>query len=148
MQRALAYGFDLKIIFLLCAVMVFKSIVEASGAAESLFTEMQGVGMSPLIILIVLPMLIGFSTGLSSAMVGISIPLVTPFILAGGELNGPVFLLAYGAGGMGYLLSPLHLCLILSAEYFKARLISAYRYLLPLAAAVLAGLVAIYLLFA
>jgi integral membrane protein (TIGR00529 family) len=147
-ERALAYGFDLKIIFLLCAVMVFKSIVEASGAAESLFTEMQGVGMSPLIILIVLPMLIGFSTGLSSAMVGISIPLVTPFILAGGELNGPVFLLAYGAGGMGYLLSPLHLCLILSAEYFKARLISAYRYLLPLAAAVLAGLVAIYLLFA
>jgi len=147
-ERGLAYGFDLKIIFLLCAVMVFKSIVEASGAAESLFTEMQGVGMSPLIILVVLPMLIGFSTGLSSAMVGISIPLVTPFILAGGELNGPAFLVAYGAGGMGYLLSPLHLCLILSAEYFKARLISAYRYLLPLAAAVLAGLMVIYLLFA
>ncbi len=147
-ERGLAYGFDLKIIFLLCAVMVFKSVVEASGAAEDLFTEMQGVGMSPLIILIVLPMLIGFSTGLSSAMVGISIPLVTPFILAGGEVNGLALMVAYGAGGMGYLLSPLHLCLILSAEYFKARLASVYRYLLPPAAAVLAGLVIIYLLFA
>ena len=93
-------------------------------------------------------MLIGFSSGLSSAMVGISIPLVTPFILAGGEVNGLAFLIAYGAGGRGYLLSPLHLCLILSAEYFKARLISVYRYLLPPAAAVLAGLVVIYLLFA
>ena len=145
-ERGLAYGFDLKIIFLLCSVMVFKSVVEASGAAEALFAEMQGVGMSPLIILIALPMLIGFSTGLSSAMVGISIPLVTPFILAGGEVNGLALMVAYGAGGMGYLLSPLHLCLLLSAQYFKARLISSYRYLLPLATAVLAGLVVIYLL--
>lgn len=145
-ERGLAYGFNLKIIFLLCAVMVFKSVVEASGAAESLLTEMQAGGMSPLIILVVLPMLIGLSTGLSSAMVGISIPLVTPFILAGGELNGLALMVAYGAGGMGYLLSPLHLCLVLSTEYFKARLISVYLYLLPLAAAVLAGLVVIYLL--
>ena len=146
--NGLAYGFNLKIIFLLCAVMIFKSVVEASGAAQALFDEMYAFGMPPIVVLIALPMLIGFSTGLSSAMVGISIPLVMPFIAPGGELNGMAFLLAYGAGGLGYLLSPLHLCLILSTEYFNARLLAVYRYLLPPAAVVLTGITVLYFLFA
>ncbi len=146
--NGLAYGFNLKIIFLLCAVMIFKSVVEASGAAQALFDEMYAFGMPPIVVLIALPMLIGFSTGLSSAMVGISIPLVMPFIAPGGELNGMAFLLAYGAGGLGYLLSPLHLCLILSTEYFNARLLAVYRYLLPPAAVVLTGIIVLYFLFA
>ncbi|MCK5213034.1 MAG: DUF401 family protein, partial [Dehalococcoidia bacterium] len=132
----------------LCAVMIFKSVVEASGAAQALFDEMYAFGMPPIVVLIALPMLIGFSTGLSSAMVGISIPLVMPFIAPGGELNGMAFLLAYGAGGLGYLLSPLHLCLILSTEYFNARLLAVYRYLLPPAAVVLTGIIVLYFLFA
>ncbi|MBN1856031.1 MAG: DUF401 family protein [Dehalococcoidia bacterium] len=147
-KSGFAYGFNLKIIFLLCAVMVFKSVVEASGAAQALFDEMQAFGMPEVVVLIALPMLIGFSTGLSSAMVGISIPLVMPFIIAGDTFNGWAFLVAYGAGGLGYLLSPLHLCLILSAEYFHARLLDVYRYLLPPAAVVLTGITALYFLFA
>lgn len=137
----LRYGFDPKILFLLCAVMLYKNVVESSGAARSLFTEMQAVGMPAYVILTTLPMLIGFSTGLSSAMVGISIPLLLPFLVTEQGVNGPAFLLAYGAGGLGYLLSPLHLCLVLSAEYFKARLSSVYRYLLPPALAVLLCLI-------
>jgi len=147
-KRGFAYGFNLKIIFLLCAVMVFKSVVEASGAAQALFDDMQTFGMPQVVVLIALPMLIGFSTGLSSAMVGISIPLLIPFIGTGSELNGMAFLVAYGAGGMGYLLSPLHLCLILSAEYFNARLLDVYHYLIPPALFVMVGITALYFLFA
>ena len=131
------YGFSPKILFLLYAVMLYKNVVESSGAAQSLFTEMQAVSMPPYIILTALPILIGFSTGLSSAMVGISIPLLMPFLMSGQGINGAAFLLAYGAGGLGYLLSPLHLCLVLSAEYFQARLSAVYRYLLPPAIAIL-----------
>jgi hypothetical protein len=121
--------------------MLYKHVVENSGAAQSLFTEMQAVGMPAYVILTTLPMLIGFSTGLSSAMVGISIPLLLPFLVTEQGVNGPAFLLAYGAGGLGYLLSPLHLCLVLSAEYFRARLSSVYRYLLPPALAILLCLI-------
>ena len=140
-KTGLRYGFDPKILFLLYSVMLYKNVVESSGSAMSLFTQMQSMGMPTFVILTALPMLIGISTGLSSAMVGISIPLLMPFIMTADGINGAAFLLAYGAGGLGYLLSPLHLCLVLSAAYFKARLDLVYRYLLPPAAAVLICLI-------
>jgi len=145
-KAGLKYGFGPKILFLLYAVMLFKSVVDASGAAEALFTEMQKAGLPHALILIVLPALIGFSTGLSSAMVGISIPLLVPFLMSGGAVDGASLMLAYGAGGLGYMLSPLHLCLVLSAEYFEARLASVYRLLLPPAIAVLVTLTVLYFL--
>jgi len=135
------YGFSPKILFLLYAVMLYKGVVESSGAAQALFEQMQATGVPHPVILTALPILIGFSTGLSSAMVGISIPLLTPFLVTAEGVNGAAFLLAYGAGGLGYLLSPLHLCLVLSAEYFQARLAAVYRYLLPPAIAILLCLV-------
>ena len=138
------YGLEPKILFLLYAVMLFKKVVDTSGAAQALFDEMQVMGMPHVIILVLLPLLIGFSTGLSSAMVGISIPLLSPFIVPGGSVDGAALLLAYGAGGIGYLLSPLHLCLVLSADYYGAALSSVYRYLVPPALAVLAGLALLY----
>jgi len=143
-ESGFKYGLEPKILFLLYAVMLFKNVVDTSGAAHSLFDEMQIMGMPHAIILVVLPLLIGFSTGLSSAMVGISIPLLSPFILPGGNVDGAALLLAYGAGGIGYLLSPLHLCLVLSADYYGAALSSVYRYLVPPALAVLAGLALLY----
>ena len=78
-------------------------------------------------------------------MAGIAIPLVTPFIVAGGEVSGMALLLVYGCGGIGHLLSPLHPCLVLSTEYLKARLIAVYSYLLPPAVVMLAGITLIYL---
>ena len=139
-ESGIRYGLEPRILFLLYAVMLFKTVLDTSGAAHSLFDQMQLMGIPHAVMLILLPLLIGFSTGLSSAMVGISIPLLSPFIMTEGSVDGAALLLAYGAGGMGYLLSPLHLCLVLSAEYYHARLASVYRYLLPPALAVLAGL--------
>ena len=81
-----------------------------------------------------------------SAMAGVAIPLLTPFIIAGGDVSGTAILVVYGCGGLGHLLSPLHPCLILSAEYLNARLIDVYRYLLPSAAVVLVGITFVYLL--
>lgn len=143
-ESGLRYGFNPRILFLLYAVMLYKNVVESSGAAHALFTDMQALGMPPFIILAALPLLIGFATGLSSAMVGVSIPLLMPFIVTEHGISGGAFLLAYAAGGLGYLISPLHLCLVLSAEYFKARLVSVYRYLLPPAAATLLGIVLLH----
>ncbi len=143
-ESGLRYGFNPRILFLLYAVMLYKNVVESSGAAHVLFTDMQALGMPSYIILLVLPLLVGFATGLSSAMVGISIPLLMPYIVMEHGISGGSFLLAYAAGGLGYLISPLHLCLVLSAEYFKARLASVYRYILPPAVATLLGILLLH----
>jgi integral membrane protein (TIGR00529 family) len=145
-KEGLKRGLSPKILFLLYSVMLYKNVVDVSGAADALFTGMQTAGLSHAVILVALPLLIGFSSGLSSAMVGISIPLLAPFLTSGNTVDGAALLLAYGAGGVGHMLSPLHLCLVLSAEYFHARLASVYRLLLPPAIAILISLVALYVL--
>ena len=142
-KQALRYGFGPKVLFLLYSVMLYKGIVEQSGAAYALFTDMQTVGMPPAVILLALPALVGFATGLSMAFVGISFPLLLPFMSVAGDISGYALFLAYVGGGVGYMLSPLHLCLTLSSEFFGARLGDVYRLMaLPLVGVLAAALLA------
>jgi len=144
--EALRYGFGLKVLFLLFSVMLYKTVVEDSGAAYALFEDMRSMGMPSWLILVALPMLIGFATGLSMAFVGISFALLLPFMMQGGALNTTALFLAYLAGGVGYMVSPLHLCLILSAEFFEARLSDVYRLMVPPLVGVGGAALAVYLL--
>jgi hypothetical protein len=144
LKKALKYGVDPKMLLLLYAVMLYKATIEGSGTAYTLFSDMQSIGLPALAILVALPSLIGFATGTSIAFVGIAFPLLIPFITPGLEINSYALLLAYTSGIVGYLLSPVHLCLILSAEYFKANLAKVYRYILPPLLAIEAIAVFIY----
>jgi hypothetical protein len=105
---------------------------------------MQYIGLAALTVLVALPFLMGFATGIGMGFVGISLPLLVPFLTLGSELNSYALLLAYTSGMVGILLSPVHLCLILSAEYFKASLAKVYRYILPPLLAMEAVAVLIY----
>ena len=145
-KQALKYGLGPKVLFLLYSVMLYKGIVEESGAAYALFTDMQALGMPPALILLALPALVGFATGLSMAFVGISFPLLLPFMSVAGDFSGYALFLAYVAGGVGYMLSPLHLCLTLSSEFFGARLGDVYRLMaLPLVGVLAVALIAFLL---
>ncbi len=131
LKQALKYGLNPKILFLLYAIMLYKAVIESSDTAGILISDMQSLGLPALTILVVLPFIMGFATGFSSAFVGVALPLLVPFIISSSGVNGSALLLAYVSGMMGLFLSPLHLCLILSTEYFKASLAKVYRYLLP-----------------
>jgi len=125
------YALNGRILFLLFAVMLYKAIVEDTGAAYSLFDDLSKLGVPPAFMLVSLPMLIGFATGLSVAFVGISFPLLLPFMGNGDGLSGVALFLAYVAGMVGYKASPLHLCLVLTVEYFQSRLGDVYRLIVP-----------------
>jgi len=144
LKIALKYGADLHILFLLYAVMLFKATIESAGAADSLFANMQYIGMPTTVLLAFLPFLMGFATGISMGFVGISLPLLVPFITLGSHVNSYALMLAYISGYVGVLLSPLHLCLILSIEYFKASFARVYKLILPPLLAIEAVVVLIY----
>lgn len=146
LRMSLKYGLDLRILFLLYAVMLYKAAIEGSGAAYALFSDMQNIGLPMLVILAALPFLMGFATGISMGFVGISLPLLIPFLTLGSEVNTYGLLLAYISGYVGVLLSPVHLCLILSTEYFKASLAKVYRDILPPLLAIEAVAILIYYL--
>lgn len=144
MVKALKYGLDPRTLFLLYSVMLYKTTMESANAAQAVLSDMQSVGLPVVIIVAFLPFLIGMITGISVAIVGITFPLLMPFLVNDGGLHSIAVLLAYGTGVIGMMLSPVHLCLILSAEYFKANLLKVYNYLLPPSAIVMAVLVLIF----
>jgi integral membrane protein (TIGR00529 family) len=144
LKIALKYGADVQILFLLYAVMLFKATIEAAGAAYTLFSDMQHIGMPTSVLLVFFPFLIGFATGISMGFVGISLPLLVPFMILGSQVNSYALILAYISGYVGVLLSPLHLCLILSTQYFKASFAKVYKLILPPLLAIEAVVVFIY----
>ena len=144
LKKAFKYGLNPKILFLLYAIMLYKATVESSGTALALFSDMQTIGLPTLVMLVTLPFLMSFVTGFGMAFVGVSFSLLAPFMISELGVNSGALLLAYTSGMMGLLLSPLHLCLILSAEYFKASLAKVYKYILPLISVIEAIAIVIY----
>lgn len=74
-----------------------------------------------------LSLLMGLATGRQQAALSVVIPV---YLAAGNSLNGWRFSVIYQACYLGYLLSPLHPCLAVSAEYMGAGLVRTWRRLL------------------
>ena len=67
-------------------------------------------------------------TGLNFPTVAITIPFFHP--LYPGEM-WPALFMIFITSTVGYTISPLHLCLILTREFFDADLLRTYSYILP-----------------
>jgi hypothetical protein len=120
-------------------------MVLASGSAETLSTTLESWGIAPVVTAATLPLVLGLLTGLTMSMVGIGFPLLLPLI-AGSDLYLNHIVLAFGVGFTAILLSPLHLCLALTREYFKAEWAPLYRMLIPAAAMLGAATVVAWLI--
>ena len=132
----------LKTVVLIAGIMIFKRMLETTGAImviPELFTEL---GVHPLVILFFIPFLIGMLTGITSAIVGIGFPVLLPFIVTQGEVNLNYVMFAFVGGFIGHMLSPMHLCLVVTNDYFKADTGKIYKMLiLPLIIISLSALV-------
>ena len=97
-----------------------------------------------LTIIMLLPFIAGITTGVCIGFVGASFPVVVGLL---GPDPSPAHLmaatsLAFGFGYMGMMLSPVHVCLIVTNQHFRTQLLHSLRGLLLPAAAVLALVVA------
>jgi integral membrane protein (TIGR00529 family) len=126
--RITRHGFTRDVIVLIFGVMLFKETMESSGAVHklSIFFVEQGIPTLPIFCL--LPFITGLLTGLTVGFVGSTFPLLLS--LDGGASLAHISL-AFAVGFIGVLLSPVHLCLILTREYFKADLWGVYRKMIP-----------------
>jgi hypothetical protein len=79
---------------------------------------------------------------------GASFPLVVGLMAAPGSGLTPLatLVLAYGFGYMGMMLSPVHLCLLVTRDYFSSSMLAIYRQVAPCIAAVLVFCLASYFL--
>jgi integral membrane protein (TIGR00529 family) len=119
--------------FMAAGVMMFRAVLENSGAVAALQAELETWNVPVVAVVCALPFTAGIVIGLAFGYVAASFPLVIALLAAIPETERlPYYCLAYSFGYVGMMLSPVHLCLILTSEYFKSRLLRVYRYLLPL----------------
>jgi len=70
-------------------------------------------------VITLLPFITGLITGLAIGFVGTSFPLIVPLIYLDSSSPIPYIMLAFFCGYFGVLLSPVHICAILTKDYFK-----------------------------
>ncbi len=111
--------------------------------------ELVALGIPLIAVMMVLPFIAGFVTGVAVGFVGISFPLVFGLLGENASLSvlASTTVLAYGAGYVGMMLSPIHICFVVTNEYFKSRLVHAYRYTLGPSVVVLLVAAALALLY-
>ena len=139
----------LNMMYMIAGILIFKGILTDSHAAAAISQELIQMHIPLVLIAVVLPFLVGMSGGIVIAFVGSTLPILVPMIQTLGQAQ---FLPAYVmlilvSGFTGVMLSPMHLCFLLSNEYFGVTLRSVYRYLWkPCASLVAAGMVYFWVL--
>ncbi|MBS4097805.1 MAG: DUF401 family protein, partial [Sulfuricella sp.] len=135
-----------KAVFLVAGVLLFQETLEATGALRGVSDFLAGSGLPMLPLIMAIPFLAGMMTGLTVAFVGITFPFLLPLMGEGGVVGPGLLALAFGSGFCGVMLSPLHLCLILSGEYFNADFGAVFRRLpIPSALVLASGFITWYL---
>jgi len=131
-----------RMVYMVAAILIFQGILEESRAVERVSQEMLRWHIPLLPIAMLLPFLVGGVVGITIAFVGTTFPILISLVNTMGQeaLMLPYLMLALASGFVGVLVSPLHLCFLLSNEYFKTTLLPVYRFMrVPLAALLVAA---------
>jgi len=106
--------------------------------------EFLTMGIPILLVIALIPFISGAVTGVAFGFVGASFPIV--FALIGSDPQMNVVIAAttftYICGYFGMILSPVHICLVVTNQYFKTSMFSAYRFIiLPALTVLLTGII-------
>ncbi len=139
-------GINYSLIALIFGIMYFKLVIENSGAVEVVADRLAASGIPLIFMIVAMGITSGYITGLNIAALGVLIPIFIPLFPEDNIV--PYISLLFTSSFAGYLISPLHMCFILTKEYFNTKVLSTYKYLIiPLALMLLTGILQIVLKF-
>jgi len=115
-------------LILILGVMIFKKMLEVTGAVSDIAYSLNFSFIPTPIIFFLIPFIVGIFTGVTSASIGISFPILIKMLPYVNPLK--YILLAFLSGFLGIMVSPMHLCLVLTREYFNADWNKIYKYII------------------
>ncbi len=124
--RTLREPLTIGIVLLTWGTMAFKDVLGLSGAIVEISDYIASIGIPLLPVLIILPAIAGMLTGIVQACVGVSFPLIMSII----DPTLGYVMLAFVSGIVGVMISPIHLCFILTVDYFRADFFTSYKSIL------------------
>lgn len=107
--------------------MVLRSITMVSGVSEILGQIIAAWNVNEIVLLATLPAVLALLVGSPSGGIAVSVPIIAGTLSFASDSAGLLYISAY----FGYLAAPTHLCLALTADYFKCPLNKLYKILVP-----------------
>ena len=110
------------------SMLYLRDMIEATGSVTTLFEVVIESGVPVLAIAIIVPLFIGAISGSPAMGVGIAFPILLPLF---GDINIHLTSIVFLGITCTYITSPLHLCLVLTNNYFRSDLNKVIKYLAP-----------------
>ncbi len=117
-------------------IMIFRASVDQTTAFGDLMTTMVQAGLPLFVITAGLAGIVGFISASHTSTVAVVFPVVAPIAVAMGKSTLIYVMLTYCFALAFYLISPLHLCQILTNRYFNVSFGEVARVCLPVIIAV------------
>ncbi len=132
-------GIDYQLVFTIVGLMAFKAVIEEAGFVNEIAQIIIEYGIPLPLLIIAMGLIAGYITGVHMAATGILAPLFASLIP--GESLAVYTSLLFITINLGYLISPLHLCLALGNEYFDVKIGPVYRKLsIPILVMIIASM--------
>jgi hypothetical protein len=127
-------------------IMAFKEFVTISPVFPALVNSAKDRGIPPATLAVILPILFGYVSASQTTTMGVLVPILVP---SGSSLDAVLYLtsIIYGASFIAYFASPLHLCQVLTCQYYEIDITKVYKLYWPVLAA-LGGIIMLYAMIA
>lgn len=137
-------GIRLDLIMTMCAILVFAKTVQSIEALPNLLHSIVNYGVPFDILVFLVPLVVGFFTADPTTCVALVFPLLMPLVPLDTKLFYAVVL--YAIGLVSYMVSPLHVCQVLTNDHFGIKLMQIYREYWAIQLVLLAGIAALFFL--
>jgi integral membrane protein (TIGR00529 family) len=125
-------GFNWKLPLAIIGVMSLRHMIVYTDVLSEILPYLKAIGLSTIVLLIIISWAIGLATAMPEAGIAIILPIALVLIK---DVTPIMISILYLAVIFSYIISPMHLCLVLTVEYYRSRLLAVYRKLIPTAVA-------------
>jgi integral membrane protein (TIGR00529 family) len=117
--------------FAIIGIMIFRQMIEVSGS-NKIIAEMIGIlPFHAIFIIIIIPLIMGLITGYNFGAIALSYFLIEPFFQYTNINIVGIASLIFISSLVGYLISPIHLCNVVSSDYLKTDTTRMYKMYIP-----------------
>jgi len=120
--RLFAAGLEADFVLLILGALLYKLNLDAVRAVPEISAYLESRHIPAAALVFGLPFLVAFVTGVTMPTVAMTFPVLKAFLGEGPSARMDLEVLAFAGVMIGLFLTPVHLCLALSASYFEAPL--------------------------
>jgi len=137
-RRALLNSNTLPMLLLIFGIMAFKGALIDTEAVLKIREEMVQHQIPFILVVMAMPFISGLITGIAIGFVGATFPILVVLFAGMSPLDSLLHgSLAYVSGYAGMMLSPVHICLLVTKDYFNASMAASYKQIYKPAVAVM-----------